>query len=176
MRLKEVNTKLSTLLCAFIVGAMTVISFFCAIMYKQFCSKTGYAGTTKRVKSYNNNLNDTRIKIRFVANTDDNLLWLFKPSVAEVYAHPGEIIKTSYVAKNLANDSTVGEATYNVTPHVMGKYFNKVQCFCFTKINIDASKEEILPLVFYIDPKVNADETAKSVKTITLMYNMGLPL
>ncbi|XXN19782.1 MAG: cytochrome c oxidase assembly protein [Candidatus Hodgkinia cicadicola] len=143
-------------------------------MYKQICNKTGYAGTTKRVSNYNSNLHDAIIKIRFVANTDDRLLWLFKPSVAEVYAHPGEIIKTSYIAKNLTQSTSAGEATYNVTPHAAGKYFNKIQCFCFTKIGINALKEEVLPLVFYIDSKISIDETTKNIKVITLMYNMEL--
>ncbi|XXM90177.1 cytochrome c oxidase assembly protein [Candidatus Hodgkinia cicadicola] len=145
-------------------------------MYKQFCAKTGYAGTTKRAIEYNSGLNDTNIKVRFVANIDESLLWIFKPSITEIYTHPGETIKTSYVARNLTNNVTVGEATYNVTPLIMGKYFNKIQCFCFTKISINAFKEETLPIVFYIDSRTKTDETTKNIKTVTLTYNMGPPL
>ncbi|XXM93356.1 MAG: cytochrome c oxidase assembly protein [Candidatus Hodgkinia cicadicola] len=176
MKLKLASLKPTALLCALVVGAMTTVSYCCAALYKQFCSKTGYAGTTKRADEYNNNLNDARIKIRFVANTSGDLPWLFRPNVAEVYTYPGEIVRTSYVAKSLINKASAGEATYNVTPHAMGKYFNKVQCFCFTKININHLEEATLPLVFYIDSKVNADETAKNIKAITLTYNMGRPL
>ncbi|XXN13830.1 MAG: cytochrome c oxidase assembly protein [Candidatus Hodgkinia cicadicola] len=151
---------------------MMITSYCCALAYKQFCSKTGYAGTTKRAEEYNNSLNDTKIKVRFVANTDESLPWLFKPSATEIYVYPGEVVKTSYTLKSLANKRFVGEATYNVTPPIMGKYFNKVQCFCFTKISLSALARTTLPLVFYIDSKVNADENARNVKNVTLMYNM----
>ncbi|XXN13662.1 MAG: cytochrome c oxidase assembly protein [Candidatus Hodgkinia cicadicola] len=144
--------------------------------YKQLCSKTGYAGTTKRADEYNNSLNDTKIKVRFVANTAENLPWLFRPNTTEVYVYPGEVIKTSYFAKNLADSSCAGETAYNITPHAMGKYFIKLQCFCFTKISIDSLEEIMLPLVFYIDSKVNADESANKIKAITLTYNMELSL
>ncbi len=155
---------------------MAATSCCCAVLYKQFCSKTGYAGTTKRAAEYNNNLNDAGIKVRFAANTSENLPWLFKPNAPEVYARPGEIIKTSYFAKSLAIKRSVGEATYSVTPRVMAKYFNKVQCFCFSKISVGACAQTTLPLVFYIDPRVNADESAKNIKAVTLMYNMEPPL
>ncbi|AHL30932.1 MAG: putative cytochrome C oxidase assembly protein [Candidatus Hodgkinia cicadicola] len=151
---------------------MIATSWCCATAYKRFCSKTGYAGTTKRASEYNNSLNDTKIKVRFVANTAESLPWLFRPNTTEVYVHPGEVIKTSYFAKNLANKTSAGEATYNITPHNFGKYFIKVQCFCFTKISINSLEETVLPLVFYIDSKVNTDELANGIKAITLAYNM----
>ncbi|ATW06092.1 Cytochrome c oxidase assembly protein CtaG [Candidatus Hodgkinia cicadicola] len=172
MKLKLSKTKPTLLMCLCTISIMATASYCCAIAYKQFCSKTGHAGTTKRADEYNNSLNDSKIKVRFVANAAENLPWLFKPNTTEVYVYPGEVIKTSYFAKNLAGKSSAGGATYNITPHNMGKYFTKVQCFCFTKISIKSLEEITLPLVFYIDSKVNTDESASGVKAITLTYNM----
>lgn len=160
-------------MCLCAISVMTTASYCCAMTYKQFCSKTGYAGTTKRAAGYNSSLNDSKIKVRFVANAAEDLPWLFKPNTTEVYVYPGEVIKTSYSAKNLASRSSAGEATYNITPHNMGKHFTKVQCFCFTKISIKPLEEIMLPLVFYIDSKVNTDESANRVKAITLTYTLA---
>ncbi|AIC63912.1 Cytochrome c oxidase assembly protein CtaG [Candidatus Hodgkinia cicadicola] len=176
MKLKLSQTKSTLLMCLYTISAMITISYCCATAYKQFCTKTGYAGATKRASEHNNSPNDTKIKVRFVANTAENLPWLFRPNTTEAYVCPGEVIKTSYFAKNLANRPSAGEATYNVTPHTMGKYFIKLQCFCFAKICIKPLEETMLPLVFYIDSKVNADESANKTKAITLTYNMGLAL
>ncbi len=59
----------------------------------------------------------------------------------------------------------MGEAAY--IARVISKYFNKVQCFCFSKISVGSLAEATLPLVFYIDSKVDAAESAKNIKAIT---------
>ncbi|XXM93681.1 cytochrome c oxidase assembly protein [Candidatus Hodgkinia cicadicola] len=152
---------------------MAAASLSGALLYKQICARTGHAGATKRSFEHNNKLNDSKIKIRLIATTNEALPWLFKPSVDAINALPGETIKTSYTVKSLAGTPILGEATYNVTPYSASKYFNKIQCFCFSKISVSPLAKATLPLVFYIDPKISSNESTKNIKTITLMYNMN---
>ena len=37
-----------------------------------------------------------------------------------------------YDGKNLSDHTITGHALYNVTPDVVGRYFHKTECFCFT--------------------------------------------
>ena len=39
----------------------------------------------------------------------------------------------SYHARNNGPKTLVGTATFNVQPDKIGGYFDKIQCFCFTK-------------------------------------------
>ncbi|AUG33940.1 Cytochrome c oxidase assembly protein CtaG [Candidatus Hodgkinia cicadicola] len=110
MKLKPSEIKSTLLMCLCTISIMITTSYCCAMMYKQFCSKTVYAGTTKRAAEYNNGLSDSKIKVRFVANAAESLAWLFKPNTTEAHVYPGEVIKTSFFAKNLANKSSAGEA------------------------------------------------------------------
>jgi len=57
-----------------------------------------------------------------------------------------------------------------VTPTQAGKYFTKIQCFCFTQQTLKPGETVRMPVIFYVDPKILQDEDAKDVKEITLSY------
>lgn len=82
----------------------------------------------------------------------------------------GEIIRVSYTARNATAQPAVGKATYSVAPPIAGKYFSKVQCFCFKRIYIPPKTTINLPLVFYISPEICSDETAGHIREISLVY------
>jgi cytochrome c oxidase assembly protein subunit 11 len=63
-----------------------------------------------------------------------------------------------------------GTATFNVTPVFIGKYFTKIQCFCFTQQTLKPGETVRMPVIFYVDPKILDDPDARDVQEITLSY------
>ena len=87
-----------------------------------------------------------------------------------------KIVKTGsntlafYKAKNISDKEITGVASFNVTPLKVGKYFSKIECFCFEEQTLRAGEEVEMPVSFYIDPEIANDPNTQEVKTITLSY------
>ena len=156
--------------CSAFVVSMVGVSFAAVPLYQLFCQVTGYGGTTQRVEQMSDTVLDRKIKVRFDANVAGGLPWNFKPNEREVELNIGETIQIGYTAENTSNESTFGQATFNVTPMSAGAYFNKVQCFCFTETELKPGEKLDMPVVFFIDPAIIDDLDAKDVTTITLSY------
>ena len=63
-----------------------------------------------------------------------------------------------------------GTASFNVEPEQAGKYFNKIQCFCFTEQTLGPGQEVRMPVIYYVDPKILDDPDTRGVEQITLSY------
>lgn len=158
--------------------SMLGLSYAAVPLYRLFCASTGYNGTpvTDASRFAQERLvpheDKRRIRITFESNTSDALPWSFKPELREIYVVPGETALTFYKAKSKADDDIVGIATYNVTPHRAGSYFNKIQCFCFEEQRLSPGEDVDMPVFFFIDPDFLDDPYMKDVNTITLSYTL----
>jgi cytochrome c oxidase assembly protein subunit 11 len=130
---------------------------------------TGYGGTTQRVEQYADRVLDRTIKVRFDANVN-GLPWEFRPKQREIEVRIGETVQVAYEAVNNSSRPRSGQATYNVTPQYAGAYFNKVECFCFTEVELQPGEKLDMPVVFYIDPDIVNQPETKDLGTITLSY------
>lgn len=52
----------------------------------------------------------------------------------------------------------------------VGRYFNKIQCFCFEEQHLRPRESVDMPVFFYIDPEFATDKRLKNVDHITLSY------
>ena len=82
--------------------------------------------------------------------------WRFEPEKPREIVTIGEREMAFYTAKNLSARTVTGTATFNVTPVQAGKYFTKIQCFCFTEQTLKPGEEVRMPVVFFVDPKILA--------------------
>lgn len=152
------------------VFIMVGLTFAAVPLYSVFCSVTGYAGTTKRTDIVAEKIIDREITIRFNADAAADIPWDFKPTQRQVHINVGQQTLISYTAKNTSDKPVSGTATFNVTPLKAGKYFNKIECFCFTEQTLQPGQEVMMPVLFYIDPSINENPNLDEIKTITLSY------
>lgn len=163
------NAKLGLTVLAVVMG-MAALSYASVPLYNLFCRVTGFGGTTQVSDALPDQIIDRIITVQFNADTNRNLPWEFKPEQRSIDVKLGQKGLASYMARNKVRQPTAGTAIYNVTPLKAGKYFHKVQCFCFDAQTLEANQRVDMPVMFYIDPKMNDDPNLDDVKTITLSY------
>ena len=76
----------------------------------------------------------------------------------------------AYEVTNVSDAPIRAVAAYNVAPYKAGKYFNKVECFCFKEKTLQPGRTERLPVIFFVSPELAGDRYASDVKSITLSY------
>jgi cytochrome c oxidase assembly protein subunit 11 len=150
---------------------MLGLAFASVPLYRVFCQVTGYGGTTQRSEVAPGAVaTDAKVSVRFDANVNDKLPWKFEPEQESVRVVPGAPTKIFYRAQNMVARPTTGQAVFNVSPAEVGKYFSKIECFCFTEQTLKGGQGVDMPVVFFVDPKVRTDPDTKDVDEITLSY------
>ena len=164
------TASLASLLALSMVG----LGFAAVPLYNLFCRVTGFGGTTQRydpvaAAETPQVLNHT-MSIRFDANVSPKLPWKFFPE------HPTDTVSVGardmaiFIAQNNSPHAVTGTASFNVTPDAAGKYFTKIQCFCFTEQRLEAGQQVRMPVLFFVDPKIMDDPDARDIQEITLSY------
>ena len=152
-----------------IIAAMVLLVALTPRLYRAFCEATGFNGTTQRADRAPGAVAG-QFKVQFDANVHPGLPWRFEPEQVSVNVAPGAQTKIFYRAENLSARAIVGQAVYNVSPDIVGKYFKKIQCFCFTEQTLQPGQKMDMPVVFFVDPAIEKDPDAKLVHEITLSY------
>ena len=153
-----------------IVAVMVGLSYAAVPLYRVFCRATGYGGTPQ-IATGGPVVKGTRVvNVHFDANVAPGLPWHFEPETTELPVKTGSTVTVYFRVRNLSGRDTAANAQYNITPDVGGFYFNKVACFCFSEQHLGPDETAELPVVFFLDPKLEEDPTMKSVDTMTLSY------
>lgn len=165
---KKIGFIVIVVLC-FMVG----LTFASVPLYSLFCRSTGWGGTTQVATQLppEDEIVDRDVTIRFDTNTARDLPWDFKPEMISTKIKVGERGLANFIAFNRADMPMAGTAIYNVTPLKAGKYFQKIQCFCFDEQILQPGQRVNMPVLFFVDPKLNEDRAMDDVKTITLSYS-----
>jgi len=161
-----------------LAAAMFGFGYLMVPLYDIICEVTGLNGKTGRIsvaesqlqlersQTYKNGVAVEReITVEFVGIVSAGANWEFQPNERTMKVRPGEQYVTSYFAKNLSTIPVVGQASPSVSPSAAAKYFNKTECFCFTRQEFEAKGGRDMPVAFVIDPKIPAN-----VDRVTLSY------
>lgn len=153
--------------------AMLALGYAAVPLYRLFCQVTGFGGTTQRVSEAEAaavQVSSRTISIRFDANVERGMPWDFRPEQVTDRVAIGARDMAIYIARNDSHLPVTGTATFNVQPEYVGKYFNKIQCFCFTEQRLEPGQQVRMPVLYYVDPAILEDPDAKHVEEITLSY------
>ena len=148
---------------------MLGLAFASKPLYDTFCRVTGFGGTTQIAEAAPEDILDRHLNIRFDANVIDAPV-LFRPLQTSMDIKVGEHGLAFYEVSNTSKNDVSLMASYNVTPHKAGLYFNKLECFCFTERIVKAGETKKLPVVFFISPDLDRERNMDDVRTITLSY------
>lgn len=153
-----------------VVIAVMMFGFGYALVpiYKKICEITGVNLLTPKDSMVgdigNTQVDKTRtITIEFDANAQGP--WRFRPTIASMQVHPGEMAQVVYEVVNTQARSIDAQAIPSYAPQQASSHFKKMECFCFTQQTLGPNQAKQMPVVFYIDPAL-----PKDVKTITLSY------
>lgn len=154
-----------------VVMAVAMFGFGWALipLYDVFCEVTGFGGRTSGQAYAATTVvapDTTRtVTVQFVSNVAKAGEWEFRPHVASMRVHPGQMYTTHYTARNLSAADAAAQAVPSVSPGAAGRYFQKAECFCFTRQQFTAHELKDMPVVFMVDPELPAEVT-----TVTLGY------
>ena len=161
-----------------IAVAMLGLGYAAVPLYRMFCQATGFGGTTQRATEAQaetaaeqaRSAGAPTISIRFDANVDRTLPWSFRARQVTDTVQIGQRDMAIFEARNNSARPITGTASFNVEPEQAGKYFNKIQCFCFTEQTLAPGQQVTMPVLYYVDPKALDDPDMKHVEQITLSY------
>lgn len=149
--------------------AMFGFGFALVPLYDVFCDITGINGKTGRIEAeeaLSQQVDRERmVTVEFLSSVRSDLAWDFKPAVKRVRVHPGEVTEVHYVARNRTGETVAGQAVPSLAPGLAAKYFNKTECFCFTRQTLQAGEGKEMPIRFVVDPAL-----PEEVRTVSLSY------
>src|SRR6202012_5986408 len=158
-------------ICGFVVVLRVGAAYAAVPFYNWFCRATGFNGTTQVATSTPTSAPlQRKVAVRFDSNVAGGLPWKFEPEQTEIEIRIGEVVTVYYTVTNQSARTTTGQAAYNVAPLTVGRYFQKINCFCFTEQTMAPGETRQMPVVFYVDPSVVKDSDNDGLNTITLSY------
>ena len=159
------NRRLFTRL-SIVAAAMFGFGYAMVPFYDRICQALGVNSLVARDEApANTQVDSTRtVTIEFDANAH-NLPWRFQPAMRHMAVHPGQLVHVEYEIANVRSASVTGQAVPSYGPALAGRFFKKLDCFCFTQQTLAAGETRRMPVSFVVDPALPAD-----INTITLAY------
>ncbi len=151
---------------ALVAAAMFGFGYLLVPLYDLACAALGLNGKTGRIEAVTAAVDTKRtVTVEFTAHATTGLPWEFRPLTRRLEVHPGETVVVNYYARNTAAETLVGQAVPSVAPGIAAPYFKKIECFCFTRQELNPGEAQEMPVRFTVLP-----DLAPQVHTITLSY------
>lgn len=158
---------------AMIVVASIVFCIALVPLYDTLCRITGFNGKTFGSGGLGENASapaskidySRKVTVEFTGTSMPGLPWELRPLQTKMELHPGEMMQTAFLVRNVAGHAVVGRAVPSVTPGQAAQHFEKIECFCFNLQTLGPGESREMPLMFIVKPELSAD-----ISTITLSY------
>ena len=151
-----------------LVVAVAMFGFGYAMVpfYRAICDALGLNSVVKADTVANTQVDTGRIlTVEFDANLRSNLPWTFAPLEKSVRVHPGALTQVVFEVRNHSDRPVTGQAIPSFGPQLAGRYFKKLDCFCFTQQTLAPGEVRRMPVAFVIERELPQD-----VNTVTLSY------
>ncbi|MGA2492758.1 MAG: cytochrome c oxidase assembly protein [Roseiarcus sp.] len=165
------NRRVATIVVSVAV-AMVGAAYAAVPLYAAFCKASGYGGTTQVARAAPAARGARTLSVSFDANVAPGLDWTFEPESATIALRTGATATVYFRVHNRSARETAAVAVFNVAPEVAGAWFDKVSCFCFSEQHLGPNETAELPVVFFLDPRLEQDHTMNDVAAITLSYTL----
>ena len=158
---RRMRTRLSIVAVAMFGFGFALVPF-----YDKLCVALGINSLVERTEpAANTQVDMTRaVTIEFDANAH-GMPWRFQPTVRYLEVHPGQLVQVDYEVANVRSAAVTGQAVASYGPALAGRFFRKLDCFCFTQQTLAAGETRRMSVSFVIDASLPAD-----INTITLSY------
>ena len=167
---KDRSNKSLVIRLALSAVAMFAFGFALVPLYDIFCEITGIRVPIEARDAQSiieSPDTDREVTVELLANTNNGAPWDFKPVSSKINVSTGKLHDTQYLARNLTGDTITGVATPDIRPAEAGRYFRKVECFCFDEQEFAAGEARELDVRFFVEPDLPAH-----INTITLSYTL----
>jgi cytochrome c oxidase assembly protein subunit 11 len=154
-----------------IVVGMFGFAFALVPLYDLLCEVTGLGGRTGGAYVYepaDTKIDTSRtVKVNFITNTSEGMVWKFWAESPVVRVHPGELTEVMFYVRNPTDRVMVAQAIPSLAPGNAAEYFHKTECFCFERQVLEPGEELEMPMRFLVAP-----ELPQYVQTVSLSYSL----
>ena len=153
------------------IFALAMFGFGYALvpLYDVLCDVTGLNGKTGEITAESVSElvvdYDRTVTVQFDTNVNSSLPWQFKARDKTLKVHPGEVTEAVFVAVNTSASEITGQAVPSVSPSQASLYFNKTECFCFSRQTLAGHEQKEMVVRFVVETGL-----PKKISTLTLSY------
>lgn len=149
--------------------AMFGFGFALIPLYDVFCDVTGLNGKTGEItaESVSKLFIDYErlVTVEFDTNVNSELPWEFKAVAKKIMVHPGEVTEAVFIVINTSGAEVTGQAVPSVAPAQASLFFNKTECFCFSRQTLAGHEQKEMVVRFVVDA-----DLPEKISTLTLSY------
>lgn len=163
------HRRLTRQLWIFVLGSF-LFGFALVPLYDVLCDITGYGNSDRLLVAATESkvVDENRwVTVEFISSVPTAGAWEFRPELASIKVHPGQLYEAKFHTRNLVGQVVTGQAVPSVAPSAATQYFRKTDCFCFIPQRFEADQARELSVRFFVDPSL-----PKHIDRLTLGYAM----